>query len=97
MKGQPQNLFKGCEFNDCEVNVYQAPNGNGKKTVPAATKLSEVDAAKYSRFCFENDISQSDFIRNAMSFYHAFYPISKKMIKCRGAVFEFFELLKKLP
>jgi len=64
------------------------------KTTPATVKLTASEKAKLQEFCFENDMSFSEFMRNSAGFYHKYYGHAAKLMKYSDAV---LGLLKNLP
>jgi len=64
------------------------------KTTPATVKLTASEKKIIQDFCFDNDISVSEFMRKAASFYHQYYGHAAKLMKYSDAV---MSLLKNLP
>jgi hypothetical protein len=87
-----RSLFSTVNGNVTINNELYHPNES--KTTPATVKLTASEKETIKDFCFEHDISVSEFMRNASNFYHRYYGHAAKLIKYQDAV---LGLLKNLP
>lgn len=76
------------------VKNFAAPDPPESKTIPTTVKLTDSLKKQIQEFCFEHDMSVSEFLRDAACFYHDFYPQSVRLAKYREAV---LAMLHKLP
>lgn len=91
---EQQVLFKGNKIENIHVNAGPLNNTPESKTVSSTVKLTDSLKKQIQEFCFEHDVSFSEFLRDAACFYHDFYSVSPKLIKYQGAV---KSMLEKLP
>jgi len=75
------------------VNNFK-PSPGESKTTPATVKLTFSEKEQLQEFCFKNDLSVSEYMRNASRLYHAYFPYIAKLEKYRSAV---ISMLEKLP
>ncbi len=87
-----RTLFKTVNGNVTINNELYHPGES--KTTPATVKLTSSEKKFIQEFCFKHDMSVSEFMRNASSFYHRYYAHAEKLMKYSDAV---MGLLKNLP
>jgi len=78
------------------TNNFAASQGRvpESKTVAATVKFTDSLKSQIQEFCFRNDISLSEFLRDAACFYHDLYSYAGKIARYRDAL---TSMLDKLP
>lgn len=89
---QQQNIFQNTGDTHVTNNFSNPPNQSA--TEPVTVKFKAGMKHDLERFCFENDISKSEFLRDAAQFYCHVYPQREKVLKYRNAI---EALLSSLP
>ena len=75
------------------VNNFGSAYGESK-TSPATVKLTFSEKKQIQEFCFQNDLSVSEFMRHAASLYLSFFEQASKLNRYRKAV---VSMLDNLP
>jgi len=75
------------------VNNFADPPGESE-TTPVTVKFKDAMKEDLQRFCFEQDISRSEFLRDAAQFYRKHFDHKDKLQKYELAV---IALLESLP
>lgn len=89
---QQQNIFQNNAPTHI-TNNFSNPAGESA-TAPVTVKFKEGMKRDLEKFCFENDISRSEFLRDAAQFYRHVFPQKDKFLKYQDAV---SALLRSLP
>lgn len=74
-------------------NNFTEPPGESE-TAPVTFKLKDTTRQELKDFCFDHDLSLSEYVREAVQFYRQNYPQKDKLKKYHVSV---SALLKTLP
>ena len=89
---QQQTMFQTVN-GPVTVNNFSDPPGESE-TSPVTVKFKDSMKEDLQKFCFEHDISRSEFLRDAAQFYRKYYACKDKLTKYERAV---SALLESLP